>query len=146
MKSHLASFCVCNKMTCLAKRLSKSMIQVLNPSLVSWSVKIHWGKWLSSLFFSYSLTHFKQTATAKRFMHVDFGSLKNDPEQSCFFTLIMKSNIHEMDFPLWSPTHSSRRCVFAGVFILCLYSLVRLAWVNGILKVHFQATQLITQC
>lgn len=42
----------------------------------------------------------KQTATAKRFMHVDFGSLKNDPQQSCFFTLIMKSNIHEMDFPL----------------------------------------------
>lgn len=101
-----------------------------------------------ALLFLFSLIpspHIKQTATTKRFMHVDFGSLKNDPEQSCFFTLIMKSNIHEMDFPLQSPTHSGHRCVFAGVFSLCLHSLVRLARVNGILKAHFQATQLITQ-
>lgn len=36
-----------------------------------------------SLFF-YAFSHIKQTATTKRFMHVDFRSLKNDPQQSCF--------------------------------------------------------------
>lgn len=33
---------------------------------------------------SFSLSHIKQTAPTKRFMRVDFGSLKNDPQQSCF--------------------------------------------------------------
>ena len=72
------------------------------------------------------------------------GSLKNDPLQSSFFflspLLIMKSNIHEMDFSLRSLAQYGRICVFAGAFRPCLLSLVRLAWVNGILKAHFWAT------
>lgn len=136
----LASLCVCNRMTYQFKRLLNDPgAQPLSHLMVHQNPL---GKPLSLSFFPYSFLHIKQTASAKRFMHVDFGSLKNDPQQSCFFTLIMKSNIHEMDFSLCSPTHSSHRCVFAAVFSLCLYSLVR---VNGFLKAHFQATQLITQ-
>lgn len=130
-------------MTHLSERLYEAMMEVLNL----WFIKTLWGTTLPSLFFKNSIL--SPISNRQRLLKDScartLGSLKNDPLQSCFCALIIKSNIHEMDFPLCSPTNPRHRCMFAGAFRLCLHRLVRLAWVNGILKAHFQATQLITQ-
>lgn len=105
---------------CKEQDVPPEMIEMISPGLFTWFAKAHRGLTLPSrlfyFFFPFSFPHIKQTALLKDSCVWTLGSLKNDPLQSSFFTLTMKFNIHEMDFPPFSPTHSNLKSVFAGIF------------------------------
>lgn len=96
-------------------------------------------------FFSYSLHISNRQPLLKDSCIWTLGSLKNDPQQSCFFHPHNEIQYSWNRFSsLLAHSLQSQMCIYC-VFSPCVHRLVRLAWVNGILKAHFQATQLITQ-